>query len=338
MCPVPRVRHRRPRPSRPLPYERVWSVTLPTRPVGWYSHHRLLADQVVIEWISLDRKTGAVRWSTDPGPPNTIAAIDERKRMIVAGEMRSDGPWTLTFGCYGVDLDSGALRWTAESDRKRRGLLRLLDFIPGVASPSAGTAQTIVDGCVITSEGDLLDVVTGRPMERPPASARAWWDRKKDDDALWGDSSDDRSRAASEELYRRGSVRMLDGARLFARALLGLESEYAEPAWTTDEGLEFACVESNGQIRWRWASSAVETNYYGWRYLPGLLLLMRSDGGGRWTLVVLDPLTGRIEQEFTLGGTADAARIEDAAGDGVVLSLGEMKVTLLRWRDDGLPR
>ena len=264
--------------------------------------------------------------------------------MIVAGEMRSDGPWTLTFGCYGVDLDSGLLRWTNHGSGKRRGLLRMLDFVPFLTNELRDHAVGVVDGCVVTEQGRLLDVVTGEEMQRPPASARAWLDRRRTQPDVLSDPTEDRARAAGRELYTSGQVQMLDGARLFARHGLVSESSFAPPPWTTRDGLELACVEPGGGVRWRWAGGdRVQTNYYGWRYLPGLLLVLQSDApvetDGRWTLLAIDPATGRVEQELPIEGPpGPQARIEDVAGDGVVITRGGMAVTLLRWHDDALPR
>ncbi len=45
-----------------------------------------------------------------------------------ATELRSDGPWTIAFGLYGISMKTGRYLWTSHARTFARHFVRMLDF------------------------------------------------------------------------------------------------------------------------------------------------------------------------------------------------------------------
>ena len=127
---------------------------------------RLLPGKVLGQWWCVDRADGTVLWKRLYLRPNTVVGIAEE--VIVASEMRSDGPWTLTFGCYGLSLKTGERLWTSHGEGLWGGVTRLLDGVPGLTNEIRDTAILVMGAECICESGRVLDVRTGRLLRRLP--------------------------------------------------------------------------------------------------------------------------------------------------------------------------
>jgi hypothetical protein len=108
----------------------------------------------------LDAETGAEHWRRSFHRPTSICGVS--RDVIVAYEMRSDGPWTAIFGIYGIDAKSGELLWTNHARRPWRWFVRCLDFVPGFTNEFRDAPLAVDGDYVSTRNGRVLDVRTGR--------------------------------------------------------------------------------------------------------------------------------------------------------------------------------
>ena len=77
----------------------------------WYGRVQIVGGHAVGQWFCVDLDYGRCLWERRLPRANTIRAIADG--VIVASEMRSDGPWTADFGVYAIALESGDLLWTS---------------------------------------------------------------------------------------------------------------------------------------------------------------------------------------------------------------------------------
>jgi hypothetical protein len=132
----------------------------------WYDHVRLLPGKVLGQWWCVDRANGTVLWERTYPRPNTIIGIAEE--VIVASETRSDGPWTLDFGCYGLSLKTGERLWTSHREGLWGRVMQWIDAVPGVTNGLRDTASLVMGTECICESGRVLDVRTGRLVRRMP--------------------------------------------------------------------------------------------------------------------------------------------------------------------------
>lgn len=130
----------------------------------WYGHVHLLDDRVVGQWFCLNRATGQCQWERTHARPNTFVGAAEG--VIIASEMRSDGPWTATFGCYALSLDTGDLLWVSHAEGFAGRLLRALDFVPYFTNDLRDSANAVIGHECICNSGRVLDVRTGKLLRR----------------------------------------------------------------------------------------------------------------------------------------------------------------------------
>src|SRR3954470_22795843 len=142
----------------------IWTFGVRQRLTDGYGHVELLPHHVLGQWFCVDRATGRRAWERRFFRPNNVVGIADG--VIVASEMRSDGPWTADFGCYGISLESGRLLWTSHADGWWGRFVRMLDFVPGFTN-ELRDAPVDVTGCRCTcGSGRVLDVRTGHTVRR----------------------------------------------------------------------------------------------------------------------------------------------------------------------------
>ncbi len=299
--------------------EPQWEYTSPRSLSQWYGHVHLLEDHVVGQWFCTDLQTGRPLWDRRFQRANTICGVSED--VIVASETRSDGPWTLTFGCYGISLLSGELLWTAH--RKRGGgLLRLLDFIPGFTNGLRASPLALRGSECLNDRGRVIDVHTGEYLRK--------------------DSEDNFPKTVDEEdpswvLYTCNRMVLDNGDKLVHATRKGFYLYRARP---------------DGQHLWHFSLEGenhfIEGNYYSHRYQDGYLYLVASDrpiyvpvspkdpytikpNRRRHFLWVLDVQTGAVCQKIDLSEeTEKECRIEDI--DDRYLLISREGKTLLCYR------
>jgi hypothetical protein len=141
-----------------------WTFTTRYTLRQWYDHVHLLPTRALGQWCCLDRKDGRLLWERWLLRPNTIRGVTEE--VIVASETRSDGPWTMDFGCYGISMRTGRLLWTSHARGWWGPVVRLLDYVPGFTNELRDTPHHVVDNEVFCESGRVLDVETGKDLRR----------------------------------------------------------------------------------------------------------------------------------------------------------------------------
>jgi hypothetical protein len=63
---------------------------------------------------------------------------------------------------YGIDAQTGNLRWVNHANGLWGKLLRCLDFVPGFTNEFRDVPKCVVDQYVVTARGRILDVRTGQ--------------------------------------------------------------------------------------------------------------------------------------------------------------------------------
>lgn len=151
-----------------------WTYRNPRGLTDWYGHVDYFDQYVIGQWFVLDSDTGVEYWSHRFLRANNI--VDCQNGIIVASEMRSDGPWTVDFGIYGIDVQTGKILWINHG----RGILGVAlyccDFVPGFTNELRDAPEAIVDNLVVTRRGRCLDIRTGRECQ-PTATKAPPFDR-----------------------------------------------------------------------------------------------------------------------------------------------------------------
>lgn len=125
----------------------------------WYGHVDYFGQYIMGQWFVLEAATGTELWARRFNRPNSILACEQD--VIIASEMRSDGPWTADFGIYGIAAKTGDLLWTSHARGWWGKFLRCCDYIPAFTNDLRDPPRGIVNGRVITGRGRCLDVRTG---------------------------------------------------------------------------------------------------------------------------------------------------------------------------------
>jgi hypothetical protein len=143
-----------------------WTFTARYPLTQWYGHVHLLSSKVLGQWACFDRHDGSLVWEQGLWRPNTIVEIQDG--IIVATEMRSDGPWTADFGCYGISLDTGKLLWTSHGSGWWGRFLRLLDFVPGFTNDLRDDPNFVQGQECFCNSGRIIDLHSGKDVRRIP--------------------------------------------------------------------------------------------------------------------------------------------------------------------------
>jgi hypothetical protein len=298
----------------------LWIVA-PEKPLTqWYGHVNLLPKHVLGQWLCIDRATGQVKWQQSFFRPNTIAGVDSG--VIVASEMRSDGPWTANFGCYGMSLEDGQMLWTSHSTGLWGSLGRLLDFVPGLTNEFRDTPHHVDDGKVFCDSGRVLDVKSGRLVQ------------KVDPEVIW---AREKPVSLAMQFYTSGRERTHPGVPIGH----GLVLRHAQPAGGLQRGIfEIAAETDAGNPVWRFSIAElgryIDSNFYSYRLVPPFLYFIVSDeprskphptksyyvlpNPTRWHFVTIALSTGEVVQDFSLDDQKLAeCRIEDVDDDGLLI-------------------
>jgi hypothetical protein len=303
--------------------EPIWSFTAKKTVYQWYGHAYLLENHVVGQWFTLKRETGQCLWEHDFGRPNTIFGFSDE--VILASEMRSDGPWTADFGCYGISLASGKQLWRWYGKGWWGRFLELLDHIPGFTNDLRASLVGIKGKECITDNGHVLEIKSGK------------WLRKEADTANWEAKPYPQTNA--EKIYDNRQIQIESGKWVSTRnGKMRMPRKFV----MSDEHFGFRLIADNGALLWDWGVEKIGlnplVNYFGWRLMgteilmlageePDCVPIKRSEplfvkpNPTKYHLVVLDALTGNVLQRLpvSLEKVTDC-RIEDVDEKGFLLS------------------
>ncbi len=176
------------------------------------------------QWFSVDLDSGEEQWSTRGGRANTFCGVDSG--VIVASEMRSDGPWTLDFGVYGRSLETGEPLWTSHREGVRGQVLAWLDKVPGFTNGFRDRPLFVRDGRCFCNSGRVLDVTSGaligrhqETFTRPPDPAqRLYQDGRVELTQGWLSARTERGELVVS--FARG------GTQAYARTFAGVGGNY----------------------------------------------------------------------------------------------------------------
>lgn len=282
----------------------------------WYGHVQLLSTHVLGQWFCLDRESGERKWQRRMFRPNTIDGVESG--VIVAIEMRADGPWTAAFGCYGISLENGGYLWISHGEGVWGRFVRLLDFFPGFTNELRDTPHHVSDGKVFCSSGRVLDIQSGRLLDRmDPELVRAYETARTPED--------DFHRSHFEQQHQK--VRIADG--------LVLQYAGAGPGYKWGV-LDIAAETETGRPLWRFSNNQLDRHVAQYRLaLPFLYLVVSDEPEDKphptkkhyvlpnptlWHLLAIDLWTGSIVQDFPLDHRKLAkCRIEDVDDTGLLI-------------------
>lgn len=316
----------------------AWTFASKRPLTQWYGHVHLLPDVAVGQWFCVDRDSGELKWQRRYFRPTTIVGFDSD--VIVASEMRSDGPWTASFGCYGISLADGRLLWTSHRAGIWGRLVRWLDFIPGFTNDLRDAAAHVAAGKVYCDSGRVLDVTTGRLLDRiDPGSAERPQAKP----------------SVGSQFYRSGTEPTHPAIQVAPDLFLRHAQE--TEGWQRGN-LQIAAETQSGNRLWTFSIDQLgrhsTSNYYSYRLAPPYLYLIVSDEPNLkphptkrhyvehnptlWHVVTLDIRSGRIVQDFSLGKEkSHECRIEDVDDRGLLISDAERRLSYFARTDAGEP-
>ncbi len=321
----------------------TWSFATSAPLTKWYGHVSLLNERVLGQWVCLRRSDGALLWQRRFRRANTIVSVVDD--VIVASETRSDGPWTIDFGCYGICLHTGHMLWVSHGIGLRGALGRLLDYVPGFTNDLRDAPAAVDRACVYCRSGRVLDIRSGRMLYRVrdseiPTSSH-WAFRRRINSlnslSVRGEFQTSPLRAAEDLFLTRVPPQALEPQT-------GTPDRY--------DNVSLYAIASDRSLRWQFRAS--ELGYFG-DVIPFALChpfvyvvvsdspptvpiqhnqpLVVRPNPGTWHALTLDVTTGSVLQDIVLGHSDNGARIEDADDRGVLFSLGQHRLLYLRRRD-----
>lgn len=225
-----------------------WTYSNPIGLSKWYGHVDYYDQYVIGQWFAIDAETGAQYWTRRFVRPTTVCGCAHG--VIVVYETRSDGPWTAGFGVYGIDAQTGKLRWVNHGRGLWGKLLRCFDYVPGFTNEFRDVPKCLVDQYVVTERGRILDVRTGQDC--PSAK----FNETHNEDRL----------GPQHKLYDNKSL-VIDGDTIKVE---GHHDDFA-----------ILRRDKNGKDVWRFAakdlSLHVDGNYYSYRFHEGRIFIILGD-------------------------------------------------------------
>jgi len=298
----------------------------------WYGHVQLVAHKVLGQWVCLDLYSGQRLWQRRYRRPNTVVGVG--KEVIVATEMRSDGSWTLTFGCYGISLETGVLLWTSHATRPWSWFLRCFDFVPRFTNSLRDAAVGVRGSRCVCESGRVLDIRSGREVGRT-RDVEAWRP------VSLGDSD---KQSPAERLYYSqlgGEPSLVEiGEGKFLTHRWDGESPPSEPL---GQQFQLFLVKDRQHLQWRFgigdSGKYIDGNYFSYRYAGDCVYMLVSDepqfqpvgsmkalsvkpNATKFQIWTLDLGTGTIVQKIPVtDGNVLNCRIEDINDGHLLISI-----------------
>lgn len=295
----------------------AWRFTSKKPLTQWYGHVHLLENDVVGQWFCLNRLSGGLKWQRRLYRANTISGIE--RGVIVANETRSDGPWTAGFGCYGLSLETGEQIWVSHGSGFWGVVGRILDFVPGYTNEFRDNPQFVKEGKVFCTSGRVLEIATGKVIERKKRDEIQSVQIPKSD--AWNLYNSSMDQAAPK--VRVGDLLLSHPTSQKVRGELSLVAETG-----------------NGDRVWEFnirdCGRHIDGNFYSYRLSGSFIYLIVSEqerykphpskqhyvlpNPTRWAIFTLDVFTGKVVQEISLGDElVDECRIEDIDDEGLLI-------------------
>ena len=311
----------------------IWSFTANKHLHLWYGHVHLLNDYVVGQWFVLKRNSGECLWERGFQRANTIFEITDG--VILASETRSDGPWTASFGCYGISLSSGDMLWRWYGNGIRGRLAKFLDCVPNYTNEFRPHFVGVRGNEFATKQGHILDIHTGRFLRR---EAEISIPQKNYE-----------PQTAAQKIYNGQPVEVAPNLLLStreARAKMGkLPSGITSMSFPKQKKpFGFVLRNTQGQTVWDWSPTELGlhpiTNYYGWRLFENKLVVLCGEksetvpihsgkplivkpNATKYQLLLVDVLTGKVDQKIIVSKEkVDSCRIEDVDSKGILVGCG----------------
>ncbi len=292
--------------------EPSWRFTARNVLTDWYGHVHLADGKAVGQWFCVDLQSGQRHWEHTFEGPNTICGISDG--VIVATETKSGGPWTASFGAWGISVATGELLWPGR--REVSWGRRLLELIPFVGPPVLGTAVHVAGSVCFCEGGRVLSIHSGEVVGEIETDGEEWRGNIREKDASWN--------------FYMGRPLRLDNGDVLSR---GSED---------DEGFHLLRIAPNGESRWHFdlgrEGHFITGNYYSYRYSEGFVYMVVSDRhreltfdptkphGGHYYLWVLDVQSGEICQRVSLPDWTGECRIEDIDDRHLLTSTANKKL------------
>lgn len=300
----------------------AWTFTARHPLVQWYGHVQLLPDRVLGQWVCVERSAGKPLWEKRYHRPNTVVGVSEG--VIIASEMRSDGPWTLDFGCYAISLETGDLLWVSHGSGLWGRVLRCLDYLPGFTNDLRDSPMSVEGPECICGSGRVLDVRTGqqiRQLTQEQLKSRNEAQKKE------------RPKSDAQVLYEGGKVPVSSGAWL---------THTEEPGVMNARGLRLRLLNEDDTIRWSFDLDTTgyqisHCNFYAYRYARPYVYIVASEEPSMkphptlehhvlenptlFRLLTLDTSSGELVQDIPLGSQRySECRIEDIDEHGLLVA------------------
>ncbi len=299
-----------------------WTFTAKHPLTQWYGHVHLLPDRVLGQWVCLDRHDGSPIWERRLWRPNTICDVHDG--VIVATEMRSDGPWTADFGCYGISLDTGELLWTSHGRGWWGIFLRMLDFIPGFTNDLRDDPHHVRGQECFCNSGRIIDLHSGRDVRRIPRS---------DIDKFAPDASDDSILHCAKHDVEFLRVGIGEDRWLAHRRPEDVPGSTGFLA----SAFQLCLLDGGNSVIWFFDLASTGYHFNSYRYTAPFVYVVVSEGdqkrdhptiphavlpnATKYHVLTLELDRGTVVQDILIDGRPLAhCRLEDADGGGLLIS------------------
>jgi hypothetical protein len=228
--------------------------------------------------------------------------------VIVATETKSGGPWTASFGAWGISVETGEVLWPTR--REVSWGRRLVELIPFVGPPIPATAIHVAGSLCFCEGGSVLSIHSGEVVREKETDAEEWRAKEQERNASWK--------------FYMGQPLALDNGDVLTH---GSED---------DEEFHLYRIAPNDESRWHFDLGRerhfITGNYYSYRYSEGFIYMVVSDQyreltfdptkphGGHYFLWTLDVQAGRLCQKVAIPDWAGECRIEAVDEDHILVS------------------
>lgn len=304
--------------------EALWTAPLqPGEGGGRHGHVRLLDEAVLGCWFSLERESGRRLWSGRPRRADRIVSVTGGS--IVATQVCPTPHGEEERGVYVFERATGRRAWSFLAPGWSGWVLALLDLIPGHPNPWRDAPLAVLEDCLVTRAGWVLDLADGAIVEKKRTSAAE----------AKGASQAASSLPSNADLSRQLYFQKIAPIGGEGDALLR-ELDPAEPLGCTRNRhcetylgprLNFGRVDSAGAILWLYEPGelgrAVQGNWYGSRVHAPHLFLLERDVTNAFYLKALDLASGSVVLDRSLDGYPPGPpTIQDIDDRGLLLGFG----------------
>lgn len=322
----------------------------------WYGNVGFYENRVLGQWVCLDRESGRLLWQHDFVRPNSVVGVSGS--VIVATEWRFDGPSMSCFGCYGIDLETGAIIWVSH---RRSGivntLLTLVDYLPFYVNGFRDEPVKVKGQKVVCRSGRILDMQTGKDirLEKNQELEQCFPEKTAPEELFESGLKPDLSKIQiSPNRYlshKAGPVDMPDDIR---EKLLGgrvdeiSDEELFEHVLSKMQDFSLFCLDDENKVIWSFSAEeaglSINRDYRHYRFHDGKVYVIASaetktgnpstrnnsaqqGSGAYYRLLELDTGSGRITRQVDLHDSPlSSCDIQDIGDDGIFIRCDEKEL------------